>query len=127
MRKIVDLLLPLVAGPSLVLFLKLIPLFDLRPMAHWAFDPDPSKFIVAAVAALFAYSRVKKRQRLWLLAASLTVFLICLYAYATLSDSPPSASNKNLYDNVGFLAFFGYYFALGYCVAHVCKFFTQKH
>lgn len=127
MRKIVDLVLPVVASPSLVLFLKLIPFFDLRPMAHWAFNPDPSKFIVAAVAALFAYNRVGKRQRLLLLGASLTGFLICLYLYATLSDHPPSAASKDLYDNAGFLAFFGYYFALGYCVAHVCKFFTQRH
>ncbi len=68
-----------------------------------------------------------KRQRLWLLAASLSVFLFCLYVYAKLSDQPPSAANKDLYDNAAFLTFFGYHFALGYCVAHVCKFFTQRH
>jgi hypothetical protein len=126
MAKIIDSVLPLIASPGLVLFLKLIPFFDLRPMAHWTFDPDPSKFIVAAVAALFGYSRVTKKQRLWLLGASLVVFLACLFVYASLSDWPPTPSNKNVLDNAAFLSFFGYYFSLGFCVAHVCKFFTQK-
>jgi hypothetical protein len=126
-REIVDLILPLVASSGLVLFLKLLPFFDLKPMAHWAFNPDSSKFIVASVAALFAYHRITKQQRKWLLGASLLAFLICLWVYATLSDLPPLPARKTLYDNAGFLAFFGYYFALGYCVAHVCKFFTLRH
>lgn len=95
-------------------------------MAHWNFDPDASKFVVAAVAAIFAYERVDQHKRRWLLGIGLIVFLICLALYNWVSSRPPSAASKNTYDNVAFLSFFGYYFAIGYCLAHVCKFFTQR-
>jgi hypothetical protein len=126
-RKVIDLLLPVAASPTLVLFLKLLPFFDLRPMTNWTFDAEPPKFIVAAVAAIFAYPRLSMRRRLGFLGGGLLAFLLCLLVYNYLSDMPPTAGTKNLYDTAAFVTFFGYYFTLGYCAAQVCKFFTQQN
>ena len=127
MRKIIDLVLPVVvASPALVLFLKLLPFFDLRPMANWTFDAEPPKFIVAAVGAIFAYPRLNMRWRLSLLGGGLLLFLVCLLVYNYLSDTPPTTDTQELYHAAAFVTFFGYYFTLGYCAAHVCKFFTQR-
>lgn len=126
-RKIIDLLLPVVASPALVLFLKLLPFFDLRPMAYWTFDAEAPKFIVAAVAAIFAYPRLSLSRRLWFLGGGLVLFLVCLLVYDYLSDMPRTAETKDLYHTAAFVTFFGYYFTLGYCAAHVCKFFTQRN
>ncbi len=113
-------------SPALVLFLKYLKLFDLRPMGHWSFDAAPASFLAAAVGAVLAFYPLRPRWRVINLFLGLGLFLASLYFYDLVARVPPTQANKALYNLGAYSTYFLCYLSFGFSIAHICKFFTQQ-
>jgi pimeloyl-ACP methyl ester carboxylesterase len=91
----------------------------LRPLAHWSFDAEPAKFLVAAGGAILARPRLPVRRRLLTFVAGIVVFLVSLYIYDQVSTRPPSEASLASYDLAGYVSFFFTYLSFGFCIAYI--------
>ena len=125
MNRLIEVVLPAVASPALLLLLRFLKVFDLRPLGHWHFDYATAAFVTSMIAALIAASITKtgKASRLVLF---LVLFLTSLYVYHELFTHVPPAGWLAAYDLAAYASFYLAYFFFGVCVAHVCDFLTKK-
>jgi hypothetical protein len=125
-------LVPLVASPALVIVLRFLSVFQLKPLAVWDFPDWPVVFVAAFVGAGLASliprgNASLKTKGIWI-CFSLAAFLLLLLAYDTVSGQPPYAwwGWQLLWELGCFLFYAGTYFAVGYCLAFVMRVLIER-
>jgi hypothetical protein len=131
MKKTLELLGPVATSTILALVLKYLGVLNLTPLGYW--EPSVVNFLIvvsslvgAIIASMFPKKNASYRNRAWWFGIVLLLAVASLITWNLVAPHPPEVDKKLQHSVICHVSYFGFYFLLGFLIAHIAQFAIGK-